>query len=182
MICSVRDISERHQASQILEYMATHDPLTGLPNRALFQDRLEQAIKRATRKNTHIAVLLIDLDHFKRINDTLGHLKGDQVLKDASRRLLACLRESDTVARMGGDEFTVILEDISDPKEIKNVAQKLMDAVSLPYEMEEGLWKLTASIGISIFPTDGTDMETLLRCADIAMYRAKRRRNRYTFY
>lgn len=182
MICSVRDISERHQASQILEYMATHDPLTGLPNRTLFQDRLEHAIKRASRKNTQIAVLLIDLDHFKRINDTLGHLKGDQVLKDASRRLLASLRESDTVARMGGDEFTVILEDISDPKEIKYVAQKLMDAVSLPYEMEEGLWKLTASIGISIFPTDGTDMETLLRCADIAMYRAKRRRNRYTFY
>ncbi|MCX8062798.1 MAG: sensor domain-containing diguanylate cyclase, partial [Anaerolineales bacterium] len=178
-----RDISERRQARQILEYMATHDELTGLPNRYLFNDRLKHALRRAAREQHSLAVFLLDLDHFKELNDTYGHVKGDQVLQEVARRLLGTLRQSDTVARMGGDEFCVILENIAQPVDAANVAQKLLEVLSRPYTIDEGVtWTLSASIGISLYPQDGEDVESLLICADIAMYRAKKRRNRYRFY
>lgn len=178
-----RDISERRQARQILEYMATHDELTGLPNRYLFNDRLKHALKRAARERHALAVFLLDLDHFKELNDTYGHLKGDQILQEVARRLLSTLRQSDTVARMGGDEFCVILENITQPEDAANVAQKLLEVLAQPYTVDEGItWTLSASIGISLYPRDGDDVESLLICADIAMYRAKKKRNRYRFY
>ncbi len=177
-----RDISERHQARQILEYKATHDELTGLPNRYLFNDRLKHALKRAERQNRSLAVFLIDLDHFKELNDTLGHIKGDQVLQEVARRLLGALRQSDTIGRMGGDEFCVILEDVSQPEDAANVAEKLLEVIAQPYKVDDRQWNLSASVGISLYPQDGQDAETLMICADIAMYRAKKRRNRYRFY
>ncbi len=177
-----RDISERHQARQILEYMATHDELTGLPNRYLFNDRLKHALKRAERQNRSLAVFLIDLDHFKELNDTLGHIKGDQVLQEVARRLLGALRQSDTIGRMGGDEFCVILEDVSQPEDAANVAEKLLEVIAQPYAIDGRQWNLSASLGISLYPQDGQDAEALMICADIAMYRAKKRRNRYRFY
>lgn len=178
-----RDISERRQARQILEYMATHDELTGLPNRYLFNDRLKHALKRAARERHSLAVFLIDLDHFKELNDTYGHVKGDQILQEVARRLLGTLRQSDTVARMGGDEFCVILENLSRTEDAANVAKKLLEVLAQPYTVDEGIsWTLSASIGIGLYPQDGDDVESLLICADIAMYRAKKKRNRYRFY
>ena len=178
-----RDISERRQARQILEYMATHDELTGLPNRYLFNDRLKHALQRAAREQHLLAVLLIDLDHFKELNDTYGHVKGDQVLQQVAQRLIGALRQSDTVARMGGDEFCVILEHIAQPLDAANVAGKLLEIIAQPYAVDEGVsWNLSASIGISLYPQDGENSEDLMICADIAMYRAKKRRNRYRFY
>ena len=182
MVGSARDISERQQARRVLEYMATHDALTGLPNRVLFQDRLEHAIKRASREKTNLAVMLLDLDHFKRINDECGHLKGDEVLQEVARRLLSCLRESDTVARMGGDEFTIIIEDLTNPAFAARVAQKLLEVIRQPYLVDEQAWEISASLGISLFPVDGEDVGSLLKNADIAMYRAKRHHNDYRFY
>ncbi|MGB9640320.1 MAG: PAS domain S-box protein [Anaerolineales bacterium] len=182
MVGSARDISERQQAQRVLEYMATHDALTGLPNRVLFQDRLEHAIKRASRERTNLAVMLLDLDHFKRINDECGHLKGDEVLQEVARRLLSCLRESDTVARMGGDEFTIIIEDLTNPAFAERVAQKLLAVVHQPYLVDERAWEISASLGICLFPVDGEDVSSLLKNADIAMYRAKRYHNAYRFY
>jgi len=178
-----RDISERRQARQILEYMATHDELTGLPNRYLFNDRLKHALQRAAREQHLLAVLLIDLDHFKELNDTYGHVKGDQVLQQVAQRLIGALRQSDTVARMGGDEFCVILENIAQPVDAANVAGKLLEIIAQPYTVDEGVtWNLSGSIGISLYPQDGENSEDLMICADIAMYRAKKRRNRYRFY
>lgn len=178
-----RDISERHQARQILEYMATHDELTGLPNRYLFNDRLKHALQRAAREQHLLAVLLIDLDHFKEINDTYGHVKGDQVLQQVAQRLIGALRQSDTVARMGGDEFCVILENITQVADAANVAGKLLEMINQPYAVDEKVtWRISASIGISLYPQDGDSGEDLIICADIAMYRAKKRRNRYRFY
>ncbi|MGB9640495.1 MAG: diguanylate cyclase domain-containing protein, partial [Anaerolineales bacterium] len=182
MIGSARDISERRQARQVLEYLATHDALTGLPNRTLFQDRLEHAIKRAGRDKTNLAVMLLDLDHFKRINDECGHLKGDEVLQGIAQRLLGSLRESDTVARMGGDEFTIILENLENPARVAQVAKKLLDAISQPFLVDEKWWEISASLGISLYPMDGEDVTTLFKAADIAMYRAKRHHNAYRFY
>ena len=177
-----RDISERHQARLILEYMATHDELTGLPNRYLFNDRLKHALKRARREKRSLAVFLLDLDRFKELNDTFGHAKGDQVLQEVARRLLGALRQSDTIARMGGDEFCVILEDLTHPQDAANVAQKLLDLIAQPYVVDDRTWNLSGSVGISLYPQDGEDAESLMICADIAMYRAKKRRNRYRFY
>ncbi len=178
-----RDVSERRQARQILEYMATHDELTGLPNRYLFNDRLKHALNRALREKHGLAILLIDLDHFKELNDTYGHVKGDHVLQEVARRLLGSLRQSDTIARMGGDEFCIILEGITQAEDAAQVAQKLLEVLAQPYPVTEGVsWRLSASIGISLYPQDGDHTEDLMICADIAMYRAKKRRNRYRFY
>lgn len=178
-----RDISERHQARQILEYMATHDELTGLPNRYLYNDRLKHALQRAAREQHMLAVLLIDLDHFKELNDTYGHVKGDQVLQQVAQRLVGALRQSDTVARMGGDEFCVILENITQVADAASVAGKLLEMIAQPYMLDERVtWRISASIGISLYPQDGNNSEDLIICADIAMYRAKKRRNRYRFY
>lgn len=179
----VRDITERIQAQQRLQYLAHHDALTDLPNRALFLERLEHALTRARWTQRPLAVLFLDLDRFKNINDTLGHDIGDSTLRVTSERLKNCVREGDTVARLGGDEFTVLLEDIADTDDVPAIAQKIVEALSRPVAVNNREFVVTTSIGISLFPNDGEDSVKLLRNADTAMYRAKDQgRNKYQFY
>jgi len=170
---TVVDISDRKRAEEQIEFHAYHDVLTQLPNRKLFTDRLRQALSRAKRGGKSVAVMFIDVDHFKTINDTLGHTAGDELLLEMSSRLRACVREDDTVARLGGDEFTIILSDMREAEDAMFVAQKILETVQEPLEIAGMPLIVTASIGISIFPVDGTDPESLLRNADSAMYRAK---------
>ncbi len=172
-ISSGKDITERMESQQLLHHLAHHDALTGLPNRILFQDRLHQAMPRMSWHKRNIAVLFIDLDRFKRINDTLGHGVGDQLLIEAAQRLNLCIREGDTVARLGGDEFAIILNDLASKNDISPVAEKLIDSLSQPFLINENELFVSASIGISQFPLDGKDNKTLLKKADIAMYQAK---------
>ncbi len=182
-VAIISDITERRKAREQLQFMAHHDVLTGLPNRALFLERLEHALTRARWTNRPLAVLFLDLDRFKIINDTLGHDIGDSTLRVAAGRLSACVREGDTVARLGGDEFTVLLEDLANPGDVPEVAQKILDALSQPFEVEGREFVITTSIGISLYPGDGDDSLKLLRHADTAMYRAKEQgRNKYQFY
>ncbi len=163
-----------------LNYQATHDTLTGLPNRALFEDRLKQTIASAKRNKKKFAVLFIDLDQFKRINDSYGHHIGDKVLIEASSRLLNVLREEDTLSRLGGDEFTIILQNIKSDADIEVVAKKIISVMKDP--IHNNLY-ISASIGIASYPTDTTDMQDLIKYADIAMYKAKELgRNRFEFY
>jgi len=173
-----RDITERKLAKQHLEQLAHFDPLTGLPNRALFFDRLVQALLLAKRYNHLLALLFIDLDRFKAINDTLGHDAGDLVLKETAKRLTSAVRCSDTVARMGGDEFTVILPRINSVAEAQLVIAKIAAAVEAPMVVHDCTRSIGASIGLSIYPTDGDDAELLLKKADCAMYCAKEQRGR----
>jgi len=179
----VRDITERKQAERRLEYLAMHDTLTDLPNRQLFHDRLNLALDRTRREARGlVAVMLIDLDNFKEVNDQHGHDYGDQLLQIAARRLQNCLRKSDTAARMGGDEFTLILEEVMDLNSCNLIAQKVLDTLSQVMEIEGRHIRVTASIGISVLTPESEDAATLLRRADIAMYHAKRSRNCYKFY
>ncbi len=174
---------ERKRAEDSMRFMAHHDALTLLPNRVLLQDRMQQAIAHANRHETRIAVLFVDLDRFKNINDTLGHDAGDQGLKELAARLRTTLRESDTVARVGGDEFMAVIDDISEPRGVSDIAQKILDAVARPFVIEGQECHLTASIGIATYPDDGGDVQSLLKNADIAMYRAKGAgKNNYQFY
>ncbi|MEA3420002.1 MAG: EAL domain-containing protein [Campylobacterota bacterium] len=167
----------------VFEHLAHHDTLTSLPNRILFRDRLEHAINIAKRHSKKLAVLFMDLDHFKEINDSLGHQLGDEVLQIIAERLRKELRGSDSIARLGGDEFTVLIEDLKDDSEIGKVAQKLIQAVKEPIIVKSHKLYLTVSIGISIYPDDGEDAETLLKNADAAMYSAKRSgRNAYHYF
>jgi diguanylate cyclase (GGDEF)-like protein/PAS domain S-box-containing protein len=168
-----RDISERKQAKQRLEQLAHFDPLTGLPNRALFFDRLQLAVAEAQRYGQQMALLFLDLDRFKAINDTLGHDAGDMVLAETARRLKECVRECDTVARMGGDEFTIILGRITDETDATAVAERIIDSLAAPYNPGRETCHLGVSIGISVYPTAGTDVDALLKQADISMYRVK---------
>ena len=178
-----RDISERKQYEQELAYQATHDQLTGLANRTLFEDRLEQAIHHARRNGTLVAVMFIDLDNFKLVNDSMGHAVGDRLLGEIARRLQTHLREGDTKARLGGDEFAVILEDLSDPDDAVPIVRGLSDMLRRPIHLNGQEFVVTASIGIGLFPIDGCSTETLLMHADIAMYQAKAAgRNSYCFY
>ncbi|MEO8380069.1 MAG: EAL domain-containing protein, partial [Acidobacteriota bacterium] len=170
---TVVDISDRKRAEEQIEFHAYHDVLTGLPNRKLFTDRLRQSLTRARRAVRALAVMFIDIDHFKTINDTLGHTAGDDLLLEMARRLRACVREDDTVARLGGDEFTIILSDLRHPEDALAVAQKILEMVQLPLTIAEMPIVVTASIGIALYPEDGGDPEALLRNADSAMYRAK---------
>ena len=173
----------RQQAEERVRHLAHFDELTGLPNRSMFNQRLYHALAQAQRHAKPLAVLFIDLDRFKIINDTLGHNTGDRVLKDVAERLRECLRESDTVARLGGDEFVVLIEEIAQPVHVTEIAQKILAAVGKPFVLEAQEFQLTTSIGVSIFPEDGADMQTLLKNADISMYRAKEQgRNNYQFY
>ncbi|MBV8657339.1 MAG: EAL domain-containing protein [Burkholderiales bacterium] len=167
------DITQRKQAEARLAYLATHDVLTGLPNRSLFEERLEQAVLRAQRTNRRIAALFLDLDRFKLVNDTYGHATGDELLKLVAERLKQAVRESDTVARLGGDEFTLIIEDIQVAHQIVQIAQKLVDVIGTPYEIGGRELYVTPSIGISVFPDDAEDAKTLQLNADRAMYGAK---------
>lgn len=172
-VCCFRDISEQKNHESQLTYLATHDALTDLPNRNLLNDRLEQAVAHADRTQSLIAVLFFDLDRFKLINDSLGHDNGDVFLKLLSQRLPGCIREGDTVARMGGDEFVVLLPDLAHEEDAATVAHKLLDVVAAPYNIAGRELFSMASIGIALYPRDGGDAATLLKHADAAMYRAK---------
>ncbi|HET7436546.1 MAG TPA: EAL domain-containing protein [Thermoanaerobaculia bacterium] len=168
-----RDVSERRRAEEQIEYQAYHDALTGLPNRLLFRDRLTVALAHAKRQQSTVVVMFLDLDRFKYVNDTLGHSLGDELLRAIAERLLASLREEDTVARMGGDEFTILLADLASPDDAPKIAQKLLEAVAQPVQIEGHELYITTSIGIAVYPNDGDTAEGLLKNADQAMYRAK---------
>ena len=169
----VRDITERKRHEEELEHMASHDILTGLPNRMLFKDRLEQALKYSQRRGQQLAVMLLDLDRFKEINDSLGHDVGDQLLKHVGKRLSGVLRKGDTVARMGGDEFMLLLPEITKTDDAMIIAQKILIAIRTPLQVEQHELRITTSIGIAVHPNDGPDAATLMKNADIAMYWAK---------
>ncbi|MBF0541411.1 MAG: diguanylate cyclase [Nitrospirae bacterium] len=178
-----RDITERKEAEQRLEYLAHFDILTSLPNRTLFFDRLDQLHAQAKRTKQSFALLFIDLDRFKYVNDTFGHHIGDMLLKETASRFNSCVRESDTVARMGGDEFTVILSNIKNREDVEIVASKIVQSIMNPYKLDSYDCSVSASIGISIFPTDSYDIDMLVKMADVAMYHAKESgRNNYQFY
>ena len=167
------DITDRKQVEEHTRHLAEHDFLTDLPNRVLFLDRLQQALATARRQHTKVAVMFLDLDRFKAINDTHGHQAGDMVLKEVAARLMRCVRGVDTVSRQGGDEFVVILADIRGADQAAHVAGSVMHAVSQPMRVGEHEVALSVSIGISICPSDGDDVDTLLKHADVAMYHAK---------
>jgi len=177
------DITETKAARERLANLAHYDSVTGLPNRVLLHDRLRQSIAQARRNSWFVGVLFLDLDRFKLVNDTLGHAAGDLLLKQVSVRLTRALRPSDTVARLSGDEFAVILSELMSPQNAGLVAQKLIDALRLPYDLDGNEVFVTASIGITLYPTDGDSIETLIRDADAAMYGAKSAgRNNYQYY
>lgn len=178
-----RDITERRGFEEKIEHMAQHDTLTGLPNRTLLVDRLEQALERAGRHHQMVGVLLIDLDRFKTINDTLGHDVGDELLRAVSDRIARCLRGSDYVGRLGGDEFMIILSDLAGAQESISICEDILRELALPFSIRGHEMYVTCSIGVSIAPNDGDDEQTLIRNADAAMYRAKEQgRNAYQFY
>jgi diguanylate cyclase (GGDEF)-like protein len=182
-IDNARLYTSARQLADRLAYQAHHDALTGLPNRVLYEDRLQQALARARRDGRLVALLLIDLDRFKRVNDLLGHHVGDQLLVEAARRFRACARQNDTVARWGGDEFTMVVTDLASPDGAGHVAQKLLDALRAPITVSGHELVITASIGISLYPLDSNDPDELLRNADRAMYRAEQQgKNTYAFF
>ncbi len=177
------DISERKRAEERIRFLAQHDALTGLPNRVLFGDRMGQAITQARRNRQQVAMLFIDLDGFKHINDSLGHQIGDRVLRMAAGRLQRCVRDGDSVARLGGDEFVISLPTLSQSSDAMLIANKVLEILREPFIVEEHELHISGSIGISIFPTDGEDTQALMRAADIAMYHAKEKgRNNYQFF
>lgn len=181
--CSITDITERLKTQEYLQHLAHHDALTDLPNRIMLVDRLEQAIVRAKRHNNIVAVLFVDIDHFKVINDTLGHDVGDKSLQKIAQIIHSHLRASDTVARFGGDEFVILLEEIQKQEEISLIVQKLLSTITVPMMLDDHEIFLSASIGISLYPDDADNVTTLLKYADVAMYRAKDRgRNTHEFY
>jgi diguanylate cyclase (GGDEF)-like protein len=174
---------ERKRQEQRLHNLVHYDNLTQLPNRQLLLDRLTQAIAQATRQQTLVGLLLLDLDRFKLVNDTLGHEFGDKLLKDVSHRINACIRDSDTLARLGGDEFVVVLNGINGAQDAAKVANKIIDVLSKPIVIDGHEVFVTTSIGISLFPSDGMDKNALITNADVAMYRAKEEgRNHFQFY
>lgn len=169
-----RDITERKLAQERLEYMAHYDPLTALPNRTLFFDRLDQTLRHAQRYQLIFSLLFLDLDRFKEINDTMGHDVGDLLLKIAAERIRSCVRSCDTVARMGGDEFTVILTRITEPDNSMMIAEKIIESLQQPFDLNGKEGSVGASIGVSIYPKSGDNADSLLQAADAAMYQAKR--------
>ncbi|HXF16848.1 MAG TPA: EAL domain-containing protein [Burkholderiales bacterium] len=169
----IRDITDRKRAEEHIEYLAYHDELTGIPNRAHFQRAFEQAITIHQRQGLKSALMVVDLDRFKNINDIIGHEAGDQLLKQIAARLRTCLRDSDVLARLGGDEFVILMQDAASVEAVSAVANKILEATSRPLTIDEQEFVITASIGISTSPHDGTDLQTLLRNSDVAMYRAK---------
>ena len=177
------DITEQKQAEERIRIQANFDDLTQLPNRRMFHDRLAQSVKLSQRSGLPVALLFMDLDHFKDINDTLGHIKGDALLVMAAQRISGCVRATDTVSRMGGDEFTVVLTEIDDLRSVDRIAQSIVVALSQPFEMEHDSVQLSVSMGISLWPDDTTDLDDLIKNADQAMYAAKRGgRNRFCYF
>lgn len=180
---TVEDISERKCYEETIAYQATHDFLTDLPNRTRLLHQIDQAISHARAADLQIAVVFIDLDHFKNVNDNLGHSAGDRLIRIISERLKACVRDSDTVARLGGDEFVVLLTDTRGPRQISSFVQRVLERIEEPCALSTQEYLITCSIGISQYPLDGQDADTLLKNADIAMYRAKQKgRNRFQFF
>jgi len=178
-----RDITQRKESQERMEYLAHYDSLTGVPNRALFADRMRIAIENASRYSFRLALLFVDLDRFKLINDSLGHEIGDKLLKVVAKRMQSTVRQTDTVSRLGGDEFVVLLGRIHAATEAARVAEKLIAVLSQPYQIEQHELLLTASIGISVYPDSGKDASSLMRNADASMYSAKGQgRNGYQFY
>ncbi len=182
-IVVLRDVSAQLKAEEAIRHQATHDALTGLPNRVLFMDRLHQALALARRERSRLALLFMDLDNFKGINDTLGHDAGDTLLIEAAERLATLIRESDTAARMGGDEFTFILQRIADASSAALTAERLLRTLRAPFLLRGKSRTVSGSVGIALFPDHGEDPVTLMRRADLAMYRAKTAgRNRVHLY
>jgi len=173
IVLNYRDVSQRKETEKQLEYRAYYDSLTGLPNRLLFRDRLVNSLAHARRNRVGVAVMYLDVDHFKLVNDGLGHTFGDALLADVATRLQDSLRASDTISRIGGDEFSVLLPEVVNAEAVAGVARKILDSLQKPFRVEGHEIFVTASIGISTFPADGEDAETLLKCADAALYRAK---------
>lgn len=182
LLAIMRDITDRKRAEETINHLAYHDPLTDLPNRILFFDRLTVAIATARRNKHMLAVMFLDLDRFKFVNDMMGHAIGDQLLNDVARQLSKCVRGNDTVARIGGDEFTILLPIINHEEDAAKVAGNLIDIIKQPWTVHESEVLITASIGIALFPNDGEDAETLTANADTAMYRAKEEGDNYQFY
>jgi diguanylate cyclase (GGDEF)-like protein/PAS domain S-box-containing protein len=177
------EIAERRHAEQQIEFLAYHDPLTGLPNRLLLQDRMQQAMAHAQRTTTRLALLFLDLDNFKKINDSLGHATGDALLKEVASRLRECVRDADTISRQGGDEFVILLSDLLDPDAAVPVLTNIMERLQEPFYADGTELSTSVSIGAALFPQDGPDFETLRKKADMAMYRAKEAgRNTYRFF
>jgi diguanylate cyclase (GGDEF)-like protein/PAS domain S-box-containing protein len=178
-----QDVSERKRQEEEVRYLAYHDTLTGLPNRRLLDDRLRQSVFAAQRRDARLAVMVIDLDHFKHVNDTLGHKAGDAVLREVANRLMGCVRKADTLARHGGDEFVIVIPDLALETDCSIVAEKILRTMKPEFRVDGRAFTIGASIGISLFPGDAGDGEALLRNADVAMYRAKELgRNNYRFY
>ena len=179
----VRDITERKKLEDAIKYQAYHDALTDLPNRTLFIDHLNLELAQSRRNRKMLATMFLDLDRFKIINDTLGHTTGDLLLREVAKRLKTCVRESDTVARIGGDEFNVLLADMAHAEHAATIAEKIISVFKEPFEIGGIELHVTTSIGISLYPGDGENAETLLKNADTAMYSAKEAgRNNYQFY
>ncbi|MEO5573449.1 MAG: diguanylate cyclase, partial [Gammaproteobacteria bacterium] len=182
-VVTMTDITERKQAEQRLAHLAQYDVLTGLPNRTLFRDRLSHTIARAARNNQLVALMFLDLDRFKEINDNMGHYVGDILLRSVAKRLSHCVREIDTVARLGGDEFTIILEEISNEEDVATIAQQILDSFSNPFIIDGYEIFITTSIGISTYTLNVHNVDTMLKDADVAMYHAKKQgRNNYQFH
>jgi diguanylate cyclase (GGDEF)-like protein/PAS domain S-box-containing protein len=176
-----RDVTERKNYEEKLEYLAFHDPLTGLTNRTMFMEIIGEAIKETKGKQTTFAIMYLDIDKFKNINDSLGHDVGDELLKQFAKRLESSVSESDTLCRIGGDEFLVLLKDIEDKQYVRNIAERMVDEFQAPYKIQGHEIEVTSSIGISIYPEDGISSKTLIRNADQALYEAKKERNKYRF-
>jgi len=177
------DITEKKKTEELIWRQANFDTLTGLPNRDMFRDRLGQEVKKSIRAELPLALLLVDLDQFKEVNDTLGHSVGDMLLKDAALRIKSCVRESDTVARLGGDEFTIVLSEISGSGSVDDVAQKIIGKLSEPFHLGNEIVHVSASIGITLYPNDAIDIDELIKNADQAMYVAKNKgRNRSSYF
>ncbi|MCC6072249.1 diguanylate cyclase domain-containing protein [Massilia sp. GCM10020059] len=180
---TARDVTERKEVEDRIRRSANYDHLTGLPNRSLFRERIEHEIKHAARTGLPLALLFLDLDGFKDVNDKLGHEAGDQLLQEVAHRISACVRDTDTVARLGGDEFTVVLTEVTQPAKVDSLCAKMLAALEKPFVLEAGEARVSASIGITLYPGGAASPDELLRQADAAMYAAKNAgRNRYHFF
>ena len=183
VVIAIRRIHERRRAEDKLRFLAMHDPLTGLSNRVQLQERLDQALARARRRDSFLTIMCIDLDRFKEINDTLGHRAGDVLLQEVAKRLRSCVRETDTIARVGGDEFVIVAEDLDQPTDAVHLARRICQLLSMAFKVEGHDMAISGSVGITFAPTEGTDIETLLNNADLALYRAKSDgRNTFRFF
>ncbi len=182
-VAVILDISERYSTESQLEHVAHYDALTNLPNRVLFNDRLTHALQHQQRSKRQLALIFLDLDEFKKINDSLGHQAGDDLLQQVAQRLLLCARKADTVARLGGDEFTIVLEDLEDAGNVPEVADRILESLAMPFDVSGREIFLSTSIGISVYPQDGKDTAGLMQHADVAMFQAKKGGgNKYCFY